>query len=203
MRFRPDGGLRITIPRGGSKAEALRFVERHLTWAVKERARRRTRPTAAPWGAGTRILLDGQSVPLTIEEHAGSITLAVGPIRTSVASQMPDYRVPVQRALRAAAAGNLPARLLELATRHGLTVARVIVRDQRSRWGSCSASGVIALNYRLIQMPADVREYVMIHELAHLVHANHSRRFWRTVERMCPAFRSAERWLKSAGQSLF
>jgi hypothetical protein len=203
MRLRPDGALRVTIPRGGSKSEALRFAERHLGWAVRERARQRTRPSAAPWRPGTAVLLHGEPVPLMIEERAGSIPIRLGSIQAHAAAPLQDYRAPVQRALRAAALEVLPARLLELAAAHGLTVARVSIRDQRSRWGSCSARGAIALNYRLIQMPPYVREYVMVHELAHLVHANHSRRFWRAVERMCPEFRVAERWLKSSGQSLF
>jgi predicted metal-dependent hydrolase len=59
------------------------------------------------------------------------------------------------------------------------------------------------LNYRLIQMPPAVRRYILVHELAHLTHPNHSRRFWKRVESMDPEFRSAERWLKSAGQTLF
>jgi predicted metal-dependent hydrolase len=82
-------------------------------------------------------------------------------------------------------------------------VARVTIRDQRSRWGSCSPKGHIALNYRLLLMPSDVREYILIHELMHLKQANHSRRFWRLVEAACPRFRDAERWLRAHGPSLF
>jgi hypothetical protein len=107
------------------------------------------------------------------------------------------------RALRARAAKELPPQLLALAAAHGLTIARVTIRDQRSRWGSCSPNGHIALNFRLLLMPAEVREYVLIHELMHLKQANHSRRFWRLVEAACPGFRDAEHWLRRHGPSLF
>ena len=80
---------------------------------------------------------------------------------------------------------------------------RISIRNQRSRWGSCSHSGAIALNFRLVQAPDTIRDYVLIHELMHLKQQNHSRRFWRLVESAYPDFRAAERWLRTAGRSLF
>lgn len=157
MRVRPDGHLRVTVPRGGSRREAEAFVERHRAWAERQRSR---------------------------------VIAALRP-----ASEVRD--------LRARAAVELPPQLLALAHAHALTVARVTIRDQRSRWGSCSPQGHIALNYRLLLMPAEVREYILIHELMHLKQANHSRRFWRLVEAACPRFRDAERWLRAHGPSLF
>src|SRR5204863_4816961 len=109
----------------------------------------------------------------------------------------------VDRELRAKAAAELPPRLLALAARHGLTVNRVTIRNQRSRWGSCSSRGHITLNFRLMLMPPEVREYILIHELMHLKQANHSRKFWRLVEAACPGFRDCERWLRRHGSSLF
>jgi len=70
------------------------------------------------------------------------------------------------------------------------------VRNQRTRWGSCSRRGVISLNWRLIQLPAFVSDYVVLHELMHRRQLNHSDKFWREVEQVCPDYRSAERWLK-------
>jgi predicted metal-dependent hydrolase len=90
----------------------------------------------------------------------------------------------------------LPARLRELAARHGFEAGRVTVRDQRSRWGSCSPRGDISLNWRLVTMPDAVRDYVILHELAHLREPNHSRRFWRVMSRICPDWREARQWLR-------
>lgn len=106
------------------------------------------------------------------------------------------------RRLRERARQELPARCLELAARHGAIVTRVSVRNQRSRWGSCSTSGTIALNWRLIQMPSFVSDYVILHELMHLRQPNHSRAFWREVASVCPEWREAERWLRKNGRDL-
>ena len=96
--------------------------------------------------------------------------------------------IPVEqtRELRARARRELPARLLELAARHGVTVSRVSIRNQRWRWGSCSPSGHICLNWRLLQVPDWVRDYVLVHELMHLKRMDHSPRFWELVAGACP-----------------
>jgi predicted metal-dependent hydrolase len=72
----------------------------------------------------------------------------------------------------------------------------VTVRNQRTRWGSCSRRGTISLNWRLIQTPPFVSDYIILHELMHLREMNHSPRFWRQVETVCPGYRTAEEWLK-------
>jgi len=105
--------------------------------------------------------------------------------------------------LRRRAAKELPAGLLELAAAHGITVTRVSIRNQRSRWGACSARGSITLNWRLILVPPFVREYVMIHELMHRRELNHSRRFWRHVAAACPRQDEARAWLIENGPRLF
>lgn len=104
----------------------------------------------------------------------------------------------VEAALRRQAARDLPERLAELARLHGFTVSAVSVRNQRTRWGSCSPTGRISLNWRLIQVPPDVRDYVLLHELAHLRHPNHSPRFWREVASLCPGHADARRWLRAS-----
>jgi predicted metal-dependent hydrolase len=98
---------------------------------------------------------------------------------------------------RPQAARELPARLMELAASHGHRVAGVTVRNQRSRWGSCSPSGRISLNWRLIQAPPSVRDYVLLHELTHLAVSNHSPKFWKALEAVCPWHRDARAWLRA------
>jgi len=110
---------------------------------------------------------------------------------------------PDEPALRARAARELPPALRELAARHDITVTNVSVRNQRSRWGACSARGAITLNWRLLLVPDFVREYVMLHELMHRRELNHSRRFWRLVAQVCPRHREARQWLLCEGQELF
>ena len=107
-------------------------------------------------------------------------------------------RVP----LRARAARELPPRLLELAGMHGMSVSRVSIRNQRTRWGSCGRNGHITLNWRLIAMPEWVSEYVMVHELMHLRRMDHSPAYWTLVEAACPQYLDARRWLRAHAERL-
>jgi predicted metal-dependent hydrolase len=104
----------------------------------------------------------------------------------------------VESALRRQAARELPRRLAELAHLHGFTVTAVSIRNQRTRWGSCSPAGRISLNWRLVQVPPDVRDYVLLNELTHLRHLNHSARFWRELAHVCPGHADARRWLRAS-----
>ena len=103
---------------------------------------------------------------------------------------------------RARAEVELPPRLQALAERFGLTVSRVSIRNQRSRWGSCGRDGHICLNWRLVLMPEWVRDYVLVHELMHLTRMDHSPNYWKLVAKACPEYLNARRWLREHGRSL-
>jgi hypothetical protein len=203
VRVQPDGALRVTIPRGGSRREAEEFLEQHREWAERERVRVLTQHAPAIWRDGDDVLLRGVRVRLRLETGPSGAVLRFGERCIAVAAGVEDLRPPVEADLRGLARQELVARVEALAAAHELQVSRVTIRNQRSRWGSCSRSGSIALNFRLVQMPDDVRDYVILHELMHLRQQNHSRRFWRLVEAACPGFRQAERWLRLEGKSLF
>jgi len=96
----------------------------------------------------------------------------------------------------------LPPLLFGLAAAHGLQVSRVSIRNQRTRWGSCGRDGHISLNWRLVLMPDWVRDYVLVHELMHLRRLDHSPKYWTLVEKACPVFREARRWLREHGPAL-
>ena len=117
----------------------------------------------------------------------------------TTAQVVPDA---VRRDAMARAKRELPPRLLELASDLGLRVSKISVRNQRWRWGSCSPAGHICLNWRLVSMPAPIRDYVMIHELMHLRRLDHSRKFWKLVADACPDYQSARRWLREHGRSM-
>jgi predicted metal-dependent hydrolase len=156
IRVRPDGVVRVTIPRWGSRKEAQLFADAQRSWIDSQLARWQT-------------------------ERARANAVVPPEIRKQL----------VARARR-----ELPARLLELASEHGLTVSRTSIRNQRWRWGSCSPSGHICLNWRLVTMPEWVRDYVLIHELMHLKRMDHSRKFWKLVAAVCPEYREARAWLR-------
>jgi hypothetical protein len=203
LRVRPDGSLRVTIPRGGSRREAEQFVNAHRGWAERERLRVRGEHAAATWHEGDEILLRGAPVRLALAPGGAAGWLDYGDRRVRVPPGTADLRPLVETDLRDLARRELVPRLAALAAAHSLQVSRVTIRNQRSRWGSCSRSGAIALNFRLVQVPPEVRDYVLLHELMHLREQNHSRRFWRLVEAACPDFRASERWLRREGKALF
>ena len=84
----------------------------------------------------------------------------------------------------------------------GVSYGRIAIRDQKTRWGSCSGEGNLNFNWRLIFAPAGVLDYVVVHELAHRKEMNHSRRFWRVVEDTMPEYRKYQKWLKENGRGL-
>jgi predicted metal-dependent hydrolase len=196
IRLGSDGGIRLTVPRGASIAGGLAFAAAQSEWIARERGRQSDR--ARPWVSGTRIWIRGQQIAIEVADGAVS---AGGEIIARVRPDDP-VQAAVERSLRARATPELIARTEALAALHGLAVAKVAVRSQRSRWGTCSPSRAISLNWRLIQMPPSVCDYVILHELMHLRQPNHSARFWREVERVCPPWRDAERWLRRHGREL-
>ena len=94
------------------------------------------------------------------------------------------------------------ARAEHWAPRLGVAFGRIRVKDQRTLWGSCSPSGDLSFNWRLTQAPAEVLDYVVVHELAHRLEMNHSRLFWAHVERVLPGHRVHRRWLRRHGREL-
>jgi predicted metal-dependent hydrolase len=197
LRLRPDGTARVTVPRGGALAEAKRFAERNVAWLEKQLLRQTLRPLRPnTWPAGTETLFRGERVRLETDANGEAGMVRFGSEAVPIADANGDLRPAVERHLRQLAARELPPRVLELAALHNLPVRRVTVRNQRSRWGSCSRRGTISLNWRLVQAPDFVRDYIVLHELAHLKEMNHSRRYWGEVARLCPDFQAAERWLK-------
>jgi predicted metal-dependent hydrolase len=196
LRVAADGTLRLTVPRGAAIAAGLRFAARQGPWIERERLRQSRR--LAPWINGSVVWFRGRQEPLIVDGayvRCGSATVSMPP-------GAGDLRGPVEAHLRAVAQAELPSRCLDLAKLHGLAVAKVSVRNQQSRWGACSSRRVITLNWRLVQMPPAVAEYILLHELMHLRQANHSRRFWREVDAVCAHWRDSERWLRTHGREL-
>jgi predicted metal-dependent hydrolase len=200
LRLQPDGCARLTIPRGGSQSEARSFLDRNRAWLAQQVERHHSQPRLpAAWHLGTEIFLRGELIRIEAGE-TGRVRL--GAENLFVADAAADLRPAIERHLRGLAVRELPVRVRELAAPHQLPVQRVTVRNQRSRWGSCSRHGTISLNWRLVQVPALVRDYIIFHELAHLRHLNHSDRFWAEVGRLCPQYPLAEKWLKANRQFL-
>jgi predicted metal-dependent hydrolase len=205
LRLNDDDSLRLTVPHGASIVGGLRFAMTQGEWIGRERQQRQV--SLQPWRDGTVIWFRGEQVPLTVTPNAiawagESIAGAPGGPRGEREERGEGVRRAVEAHVMALATRELPARCLELARQCHLTVARVSTRNQRSRWGACSSRRIITLNWRLLQMPPSVTDYVIFHELMHMKQPNHSRRFWREVDGVCSWWREAERWLRKHGREL-
>jgi predicted metal-dependent hydrolase len=195
IRVQPDGSIRATVPRVGSIKEAWAFAERNANWILKQLQKRQENSThQTAWQHGTVILYRGEKVQLVVSPNHDGHLVQFGD-QTLHISHTANLRPAIERHLRKLATSELTTRTLELARQHTLTVNRVTIRNQRSRWGSCSRRGTISLNWRLMQMTDSVRDYVILHELAHTREHNHSQRFWRLVEELCPNYPEAKAWI--------
>jgi predicted metal-dependent hydrolase len=213
LTLRRDGTAVATIPVRGSVREAERFVAQHEDWLERARTRARCRPRAAEvWTPGTNVLWRGEMTEIRVAvppadaarvpPAAAKPAVCLGADVFRVAAFEKDLRPALEAHFARRARIELPARTWELAAVAGVDVKHVTVRNQRSRWGSCSATGTISLNWRLLQTPDFVRDYIIHHELMHLREMNHSARFWARVEEVCPGWRDAEQWIKRNGSLL-
>ena len=197
LRVQREGSVRVTIPRSGSVDFAIDFIKRNTAWLGRQLRRRREEKAqhSQPWSDGTLFLFRGEQTRLTVRDE-GEIKLVQFADHTLCLSlQDSNIRQAVEAYLWSLAAKELVPLTLQAAAQHGVHVPRVVVRNQRSRWGSCSRRGTISLNWRLIQAPPLVRDYLIVHELMHRREMNHSPRFWSLVALACPEYAPAERWL--------
>ncbi len=194
LRLHPDGTVRVTIPRLGNISAAKDFASRNIGWLEQQFQRLAARPKIPDtWNLGTEILFRGESVCIATSSDG---LICFGTERINVSDAKTDFRPVIENHLHKLAVLELPPRVMELASHHGINVSRVSVRNQKSRWGSCSRHGTVSLNWRLIQAPGFVRDYIILHELAHRRQMNHSEKFWQEVERLFPDYLHAEQWLK-------
>ena len=193
----------LTMPPRGSLREAQAFAEKHGGWI----ATRLTRlPTTVPFAHDTIVPI--RDVPHRIVHRRGERGTAwfetdgEGQRLLCVAGAAPHVGRRVSDFLKREVRHDLEFASRGYAEKLGVAVKRVAVRDQSSRWGSCSTTGMLSYSWRLIFAPPFVLDYLAAHEVAHLKEMNHSPRFWRIVERLCPHVRRAKAWLDAHGTDL-
>jgi predicted metal-dependent hydrolase len=197
---RPGRPLQVTVPRGTGERALRRFLDESAGWIAKrlDEERRRTgrhalglaQPGTA-WIAGERLTIrrtEGRSGAV----RRGGVLLVSGPDPVAAIDRW--YRREARRLVETAAARE--------ARRLGLSYARIAVRDQRTRWGSCSTRGTLSFSWRLALAPPEVLEYVVVHELLHLLEHNHSRAFWGLLDEHRPGWRAQAAWLRAHGEEL-
>jgi predicted metal-dependent hydrolase len=194
----------LTMPPRGSIRQAKQFAEKNVEWIA---ARLKRMPRPAPFAPDETVPLRG--VPHRIVHRAnargtawteisadGTPLLCVAGGTAHVGRRARDF-------LKREARRDLLAASRRYAGMLGVSIRAVSLRDTASRWGSCSQSGSLSFSWRLVLAPPFVLDYLAAHEIAHRVELNHSKRFWRTVERIFPEWRRAEAWLRAHGTSLY
>ncbi len=160
---------------------------------------------AHPVSPGSRICVEGRGLELVIDQ-AEQISLHIDGERCILRLRDGQDEAAVRQAIRQGLSRLALERIREqleiYAPRLAVRYGRVTIRDQRSRWGSCSAKHNLNFNWKLIMAPPQVLEYVVIHELCHLIEFNHSARFWRLVESQMPEYEAWKKWLKLHGAEL-
>jgi predicted metal-dependent hydrolase len=197
---RESGSFVITLPPRASRREGLEFADRCRAWIA---ARLRTSPQTVPLAPGSNILFRGR-------EHAivhrpgirGSVWLDADGSTINVAGEARHLPRRLCDWLKRQAKVDLTSASLAYAEAMAVKVRRISIRDQSSRWGSCSAEGNLSYSWRLVLAPEFVLDYVAAHEVGHLKHMDHSSRYWRLVLAHCPRAKEAQHWLKCHGPLL-
>ena len=206
-----EGTIEVRAPWRSSLAKAREVLRENAEWVmrtlegVKEKLAQRPRLVT-----GTRLPLLDESLRLDVRPEAQMDLFAgTGQGRSGVKRRGAVLRVDtaslnegelrglLERWYRREATGHLSARIEHYAPRLGVRPSRVTIRGQRSRWGSCSGKGTVSLNWRLMMVPSALADYVVVHELCHLRHMNHSPRFWAMVAGVVPDYRQRRRSLNA------
>lgn len=192
------GNVIVTLPPRAAQAAGMALLRDNAAWAAERLARL---PAPIRLADGATVPIDGLPHRLRhVPADRGGAWLAPGELLVAGAPEFLARRAA--DFLRAEARRRLSALAIEKAAAAGLTPRRVIAKDTRTRWGSCTADGTLMFCWRLVMAPVHVQEYVAAHEVAHLRHMDHGRAFWALVAQLTPHRAAATRWLDGEGPGL-
>lgn len=205
-------GVELVVPYGSDVAKLHGFVQSKGAWIRDKqhalRVRSRSLPALLPDGVrdGGRLLLGGRHAHMTlvpgtrrracVEKTGSELRIYLPAIDNATASRESLGRRALSQWLRQYARGCAEDAVVRYG-RPGMRPREIRIKNQRSRWGSCGATGIINLNWRLACTPPEVMDYVVVHELCHLCEPNHSHRFWSLVRRVMPCFEPHKQWLRT------
>ena len=200
LRVYPDARVECVVPPRARPREIEAFIAAHREWIRKRREialRNRPEPEVFP-PAEISLRMSGERWRLHLSGHEGATRVLEsghGILRVAGPGQASKMRAGLRSWLLRAARARLSPRVEALARSMDVNYSQISVRRQRSRWGSCSSRGTISLNCCLLFQRPEVVDYLIVHELTHVKHMNHSARFWQAVERHCPDWRALDREL--------
>ncbi len=219
LEISPLHGLQVVVPRGGSLSQIPAVLQRRAPWILRHLQKLKK---SEPPSQTSLLLQEGQQLPFLGE----SLTFRLLPLSTASSRTVPgeilqselrlflpsshpawnDLRqrvLLVEEVYREEARKHFTQQSHYWAQRMQVTFHRITIKEQKSRWGSCSRQGNLHFNWRLMMAPASVVDYVVVHELAHRLQMNHSSAFWDIVRRYVPDFEKHRRWLKEHGHQLW
>jgi len=195
----PTGKVRVGIPYWLPYSAGLEFASQRRDWISKHQPDTKSDLLAHGSRIGKSFRLDFVHEPGRAKNatriQANSVRVVSGLDISSPSLQIQAVRA-AERALKKEAEALLPGRLNELAKRNGFSYRSVKVKRMTSRWGSCSSNKIITLNYYLMQLPWQLIDYVLVHELVHTKHLNHSKHFWADFEEVTPNAKQIRKLLK-------
>lgn len=196
-----EQGLHASAPRWVTLTEVETFIREKQTWVLRKLQEARANARAPfVWREGACLPYLGAEVGVFSAPAGAPTRLAGGRLELAIASGA--LRDSALGWLRERALALFGERVVALAPCMGVGVRRVSLSNARTQWGSCSTDGRVRLSWRLIHLRIELIDYVVAHELAHLRHMNHSARFWRAVESICPDYRAARGELRALSHAL-
>ena len=204
---RPFHPLRVTLPVFESFSRGERFLEEKEKWINKTLEKiRKLEDQFTVFNEDTHFHTHEHELKIErTEEDIPKVRLKDKrilvqiPLASDILSpEIQDMiRWGIQAAWRKEARKYLPVRLSELSRKHQIPYNRVIIKNNKTRWGSCSQKNNINLSLHLMRLPDHLIDYILLHELAHTIHKNHGRRFWQGMEKICPDARTLDKVLRS------
>lgn len=194
----PTRGIEVVLPRRAAAREAAAAVRELRPW-IERRVAEIEGARAAVAARGETVPYLGRTLALSVQDGRSRVT------RRGDVLVVPDgeARTPaLERWYRRAARAEIEPRLQRACALAGTSYSRLTIRGQRTRWASCSRSGAMSFNWRLLLAPEPVLDYVVWHEVCHLEVMDHSPRFWRLVAARSPGYREHVRWLRANGPTL-
>lgn len=208
MRIDAKKGLELVYPVGANQPTPQELLTKNQAWVLATMDKLQAQlenqfQRAYVHGEVFRYLGEDITLNLIQKTRGKRITLSLYETQLDV-SLPPDIKTDNTEAIQSAvesfyrkqAKSYLPERTYEIANQLGYEVNRVVIKNQKTRWGSCSTNKNINLNLRLMMTPPKAIDYIIIHELCHLTHMNHSRQFWNLVGQHCPDYKQWRKWFK-------